>query len=240
MKMKRRTAFLASAAALAVTAAATADIVDVRFTGTGLGRNVRTSYLGNSQNVFAGQLHHQFSDGTGEASLLDGPLITYCSELTEYVTNSSREYELTSLPLAPNSDPMGAVSAQALTDIWDFADGLQFATQNTGDNRDFAAAFQIAVWEVVHDYDGSLASLDTNAGDLTVTRTNGQALSGGIATQLSGLFGAVGGNSSFDGLRVVTRAGSQDQVVVVPTPGALALCLAAFVPLAGSRRRRVQ
>jgi hypothetical protein len=237
--MNRRTAFLASAATLAVTAVATADIVDVRYTGTGLGRNVRTHYQGNSQNVFAGQLHHQFSEGTGEAALLDGPLITYCSELTEYVTGSTREYELSPLPLAPNSDPMGEVAAQALTDIWIFADGQQLLTQNTNDNRNFAAAFQIAVWEIVHDYDGSLLSLDVEAGDLTVTKTNGQQLASNITSHLGDLFGAVGTNSSFSGLRAVTRAGAQDQVVMVPTPGALALCVVAFVPLAGSRRRRI-
>jgi hypothetical protein len=239
MKMNRRAAFLASAAMLVVTGTAVADIVDVRFTGTGLGRNVRTSYLGNSHNVFAGQLYHEFADGTGEAASLEGPLITYCSELTEYVTSSTRPYDLSPLPLAPNSDPMGEDAAQALTDIWTFAGGQQLLTQNTNENRDFAAAFQIAVWEIVHDYDGSLMSLDVTAGDLTVTKTNGQQLGSNIADHLGDLFGAVGSNSSFSELRVVTRAGAQDQVVMVPTPGALALCVIAFVPLVGSRRRRI-
>jgi hypothetical protein len=237
--LNRRTALAACSAALVLTGSCLADIVDVRFTGTGLGRNVRTDYLGSAHNVFAGQLTHAFADGSGSAAFLDGPRITYCTELTEYVTGSFREYALTPLQMAPDSDPMGADAAQALTDVWVHADGRQFLTESTAANRDFAAAFQITVWEIVHDYDGTVTSLDVNAGDLTVTRTNGQALTSGIAGYVSELFGAVGANTTFSGLGAVSRAGAQDQLVAVPTPGALALCVIAIVPLAGTRRRRL-
>lgn len=224
---------------------AAADTVDVQFLGTGLGRNVKitTAWNGNSTNVFAGQLWHRFSNGTGDAAALNGDRMTFCTEIVEYVTTSTREYNLAELADAPSpGTPMGATKAQAIVDLYDYAGGNQFATDATAANRDFAAAFQIAVWEIVYDYDGSSSSLDVGSDNLKVTKTDGSALSSGVSNLLTLMFNHVQNvEASNPHLFAVIRNGSQDQLVLlVPVPAPLALAGAGliFVPLVRRRLAR--
>jgi len=228
---------LAAAAVSALTASALADSVDLQFIGTGLGRNVMVHLSGSSTYVFAGQLYHNFSDGQGAASSLDGNLLTYCCELTQYVSQNKAEYELVPVEDAPSTAPMGDIRAQALRDLYAYADGDQFVTQNTEDNRDFTAAFQIAVWEIVYDYDGTLASLDIGDGELIITDRNAGGLRTGIEGFLADLFGAIGLGADFPELYAVINPCAQDQLVMIPLPAPFAMAAVGLAAVAWRRRK---
>jgi hypothetical protein len=234
--MHARRIALTVATAAAVIAPAQAETVDVEFTGTGLGRSVRTHLDGHAQNVFAGQLRHAFSNGTEQCSELDGAYLTFCTELTQDVTPHESPYECLPLEASPPTHAMGAVRAQALRDLYVFADGDQFATAGTDENRDVAAAFQIAVWEIVYDYDGTTASLDVTDGNLRITQTNDSPLSMGITGYLDSFFGGLGTGAELPELFAVSHEQYQDQLVMIPLPLPLAMGAAGLAAVIWRRR----
>ena len=139
-------------AAIAVAAAGGtvyADTVDVQFLRTGAGRTIKFDLNGSRHNVFAGQLEHRFSNGTGIGADLNGDHLTYCTDLLEYVSGSTSTFDIVDPQNAP-ATPMGPTRADALRDLYAHASGSQLAR---GADRDYAAAFQLAVWEVVYDFE---------------------------------------------------------------------------------------
>lgn len=233
--------------AMAVTAvvlmagSAMAGTVDTQFVGTGLGRSVGISHNGGGrQSLFAGQLKHDFSNGTGQCESLDGMYRTFCTELTQYVTSSPKEYNCAELEAVPNASPMGESKAQAIRDIYAWAAGAQLTTNDTSANRDLAAAFQIAIWEIVADFDGTTSSLNVAAGNLVATQSNGNPFGSSIDRWLTDLFAAVGLNANMDGLFAVTHTGHQDQLVLVPLPAPVMLGAAGLLGVAWYRRRSLR
>jgi len=227
-------------AIVATTAFASANTVDVRFVGTGKGQNVKINLNGSQQNVFAGQLKHEFSDGTGIGALLSGMHITFCTDLMNYVTSSKKEYEVVPLYEAP--DPaMGVARAEAIRDMYSFAAGSQLLS--SADNA-FAAAFQLAIWEVAYDYLPGIgrSSLSVEDGDFAATRTNGSALSSAVLGHLNNLFDSIGTfNRSIDpgpSIMAVRSDDHQDQIVIVPLPAPSLLAGAGLLGIASIRRRR--
>lgn len=224
-------------------ATAHADTVSMKFTGTGKGQNVRINVNGAQQNVFAGQLKHQISSGVGLGADLVGDHITFCTDLHQYVTSTSKTFDIVPLSDVP-SVAMGEEKASAIFDIYRYAAGSQLETDAT---QAFGAAFQIAVWEIVLDYDGSLGRSSISIGDgaFKATKTDGGILSSTIRNHISDLFDAIG---SFVGepradftLYGLANGGAQDQIigtpfVPLPTPGLLGL--AGLGAVAGVRRRR--
>lgn len=235
-------ACIAAVTLIAGTSAAFADTVDVSFQGVGQGRVVHYSLNGSGRNVFAGQLLHNFSNGTGIGAELSGDILTYCTDLLEHVSRSTNQFDVVAPEDAP-AVPMGIVKANALRDLYTFAGGAQ---NSIGADRDFAAAFQIAIWEVVADYDGNVgrSSLAVDNGSFEARRTNGASLSGAIMGHLNSLFdaiGMVGARSDGRRLFAVKNDGKQDQLVelaVVPLPSAAGLGFAGLCGMAGIRRRR--
>jgi opacity protein-like surface antigen len=223
------------APALALVSAANADMVDMRFVGTGQGRTVRVSTPGSSYNVFAGQLRHVFSNGTGLGSQLSGEMITFCADLTQETSSNNRTYSILPLESAPVGGAMGADKARAIASLYDYALGVQLTS---GSSADLACAFQLAVWEVVADFSWSLgaSSLNLSSGNFRATKTNGDPLWSGVRGLLDGFFASTG-NSSFatTDFAAITSPQHQDQIVTVPAPGATAL---AGLGLALCARRR--
>jgi len=219
-------------------AAANADFVDMRYLGTAKGTSVKATFFGDSRNIFAGQLNHRITNGTGLAAALNGDHLTFCSDFYQTVTSTNKQYEVVSIDVLPSSAPMGAVKAQALRNIYT-ASGVD--ASDSAASNDLAAAFQIAVWEIVTDFDGTAASLSVTAGDFKAKKTNGNALSGALASALSGLFSAAlqtGPNqANMIGLR---SSNAQDQLLagfVIPTPGTATLALTGTLLAIGRRRR---
>jgi hypothetical protein len=223
-----KTALFTVVAAAVITAAAgaaSADTVNVKYLGTGKGSNVKIIAPGVNQNVFAGQLNHQISGGTGLGAILNGTYATYCADITQYVTSTTKTYTVVPIEQVPNVSPMGLSKADALRNLYSFGAGVQLT--NAASN-DFAAAFQIAVWEVVSDFNSNLGltSLSVTDGSFKAKSTNGNALSAGIMNNLntifSGIFNLPEGTVPVE-IAGISHATAQDQIVVVPTPGALAL-----------------
>ena len=155
----------------AFTGVAAADTVDVKFLGTGNGTANWVSVKGNARYVFAGQLEHRFSNGVGQGEQIDGDFITFCTDLTQFVSGLTRTFtveNLEDLPQSPGVLPMGADAAQAVFDIYKAAGGAQL---DPGADKALASAFQLAIWEIVYDYDAQagVASLDVGDGDFRVT-----------------------------------------------------------------------
>lgn len=230
---------VAAAACMGITAMASADVVTMKFTGTGKGSSVKVTLGSNSFNTFAGQLKHTITDGIGAVgSTLNGSHVTFCSDLLQNTSGSNKTYTVTGVENLPNWDPMGNDASMAIWNMYNFAGASAIAS---GASNDLAAAFQIAIWEIVSDFDANvgLASLNVNSGGFKAKKTDGSNLGSGIANQLSSLFAAATGVSSQGSLGLYgLRSGeAQDQIItVVPTPGVGVLAgmgLACF-----ARRRR--
>ena len=229
-------AIISTVAVLATTALAAADSVQMRFVDAGPGRDVRIRVDGEQYRVHAGQLNHEVLSRTGPSAPGVGMLTTYCVDVAEWVTRQSQTYqvsELTDAPVGVGSSGMSQATADAIGRLYAHADGQQFER-----NRNFSAAFQLAIWEVVADFDPSADGLDVTDGDFRAWNING-----GTRNHLSTLL-AVAADSSLAvnrRLRALTNDGAQDQIfeVVIPLPTTGAM---AAVGLAGAgfvtRRRR--
>jgi len=214
----------------AAVSVAEASLVDVFCPGVGVGRNVTVTQGSTNYNVFAGQIRLVLSNSTGQPFFPDW--ISFCTELAQniHINGPIRTYEVTPVSDLPTPGAgMGTARAEALARMYFAANGAQFGT-----NADYAAAFQIAVWEIVNDFDGTLASLDLASGNFRGT------INAAISANFASLFAAASGGGNMSALLGLGNASFQDQIIDVtsgiPTPGAMALL--ALAGLTGLRRRR--
>jgi hypothetical protein len=229
------------AATFASTASAAPETVDMSFTGTGKGRNVKVTYNSSDRNLFVGQLKHTISTGTGWASSLVGDHRTYCADLDQYVSGTTSVFSVQ--PVSARASQVDGSRApditSALTNIY-VSNGPAAAAATA--SEDFASAFQIAVWEIIYDYnaDVGLASIDLTAGHTRFASTNGSPLSSGIMTQFNNIIASVGLESGGPGLYALMSGQRQDQLIyvqgLIPTPGSATLM--ALGSLAFIHRRR--
>ena len=224
------------AAVLALAGAASADSVDLTFAGNGQGRSYSIVANGTSANVFAGQLNFAVANGSGPiGGTLNGDLLTFCIDVLEQVGAGLNTYETADLSDAPVTaggimPAMGPDKADAIGRLYTFASGDQFGSSN-----DFAAAFQLAIWEVISDFGGTM---DITDGDFKVTSN----ITSGVQTILDDLLEAANNQSItiFRGLGALTNEGFQDQLyaVVIPLPGAAGLAAVGLAGVGLSARRR--
>lgn len=228
--------------ALAIASAASAGVLDLQYLSAGAGLEVNLIEGSDSRDIFVGELEHEISNALGGDAALNGIHYTFCVDITQVVSGASAVEYYTSpiedMPDAPGIMPMGMVKADAIRALYSSA----ASTLEGGSLSDeYAAAFQLVIYEIVDDFDGSAASLDLSAGYIQATAVGGGALDAGImaeiATLTSDLMTALGnGEGSFGGVVGLANASFQDQLVYVPTPGALALM--GMGGLAATRRRR--
>lgn len=228
--------------ALAIASAASAGVLDMQFLGMGAGSDVNLIEGASSRDIFVGELEHEISNALGGDAALNGIHYTFCVDITQAVSGSqAREYytsPIENMPDAPGIAPMGMLKADAIRALYSSAS----STLAGGSlSNDYATAFQLVVYEIVDDFDGSAASLDLSAGHIQATAVGGGALDAGIMAAItsltSDLMTALGnGEGSFGGVIGLANATHQDQLVYVPTPGALALM--GMGGLAATRRRR--
>lgn len=223
--MTRSTCIIASLAICGMTGVAAAETVTAKYTGQGAGMSVNIN--GGSQ--WAGQLHYTLSN-SGPVYQIDGQWITFCTELGQNTNGSNQTYQVMDLSDLPTpGQGMGEAKADLIAAMYYVADGAQYVSNNT-----YAAAFQVAIWEIVADFDGTLESLNLATGGLT--STTGGTFASTVADLLTAAYDSTAqsilvglGNNSY-----------QDQILelpgFIPAPGALALLGLAGV-VAGRRRR---
>lgn len=214
-----------------------ADTVDLRFVGFGSGKAIQYEQAGQVVTTFAGQRMYEVSGGTGSLGGLSGTVATFGSSVMgNSIPLRNVEYAATPVDQMWGREGIGEIGqirSSAIGDIYSFAAGRQLEL-----NADFAAAFQVAIWEVIADYDldGGAASLDASAGSATFLMGDGSGLSAGIVSHLAEMFGAIGSSNS-SGLFGLSGPGGGGEFLVVPLPTSGAMGGLALMLLASRRRR---
>lgn len=227
----------------AAASAASAGVVDVQYDSVGAGITIQFVETGEAaRDVYAGELNHTISNGMGADAILNGAHRTFCPDIGELVAFSQENYFTTDIENIPTTDggamPMGSMKADAIRSLYSFSSGTLLAG---GLTDAYAAAYAIVIWEVVADFDGTAASINVAAGDAMFNKTDGSALNSDVLMLVDSLAAdmvtAIGaGGGSFGGVVGLANIGRQDQLVVIPTPGALALMSVGGLMV--SRRRR--
>ena len=168
---------------------------------------------------------------------------TFCIQLDENINSGS------SVPFAvvdpsdlpdqpPLPGPLGTARSAVMQDL--YARNYDFVMGQTGSlARDWAAAFQIMVWEISHELSADTTDASTVLADLAIG--SGQAsfdsstdVLGFAQSMLDGLGGGVGDFEGYSRLLGLTNENKQDQLVVVPGVGGLA----GLMGVVAVRRRR--
>lgn len=237
--MNTRRLVVAAAIAALTAPAALADSGEMRYLGKGMGRNVKINVSGNTLDVFAGEMRHEVRNTTGLASSLNSTLITYCIELTQHVSTNWKPFTLERVT-TNGVNPLSAAKESALGDLFAYTN---FAIANNQFGNDMAAAFQVAIWEVITDYDDvqGRSSLNITQGDFKASNTNGSPLSAAVSLHLEDMLDAIGNIEPLGILYGMYSSGTQDQIIRipgVPLPTAAGLGMAGLLTVIGVRRRR--
>jgi hypothetical protein len=223
-----------SAALLCAAATASAGSVNMTLDQTE-GKNIKIHYEDQDRTVNAALFTWDVKSGPG---FLGSTIQSFCIELTQNIAvNGTYDYTVTPtedapMPGSPDTgapDGMGPAKANLLERLW----GSFFDVAVSGNNH-AKAAFQLAVWEVVYDGD-----TDVYSGDFRVQSTSDSNTVNAASTADTWLtiitdVNYTGPVANLGALSSMTR---QDQLVVVPTPGAAVGGLAALGMVAVRRRR---
>jgi len=201
-----------------------ADTIEAKFNNVNPKKTVRYTADGglNYAETHAGLFNWTRTGGTYAGDGAQGDYLTFCIELTEHISGGSTyTYDVVAPEDAPNAlGGMGIADADRLARLW----GTHF---DAGFTSSEAAAFQLAVWNIVHDDD-----LDVTSGMFSVSNTDSY-----VSLANSFLADAENGGPR-EALLAKTADGAQDHLFAVPAPGSIALAGVAGLFAAGGRRRR--
>ena len=226
-----------AAVVLLAAAAAHADIVEMHYTGLGSGHRVQINAGDRAMSTFAGQLIHNVTRADESWRLGIGAQPFFCADLYQYASSSSNPFTISGLTDVPDSRPMSAQTALAVKSLFASAGQAQF---DRNAPNDVAAAFQLALWEVVSDYDSELgrSSLDIDSGWFRARDAGGSTLSVAVQDRLGTLFDAVADGERFHGEIFALRSPrAQDQLASIPTSGSIASLCFGLALVYGRRRR---
>ncbi len=243
--MKTRFATIALAACLTtggLASLASADTVNMAFTGVGAGSNVRVNFFGSGNvDVFAGQIAHTITSGTGQAASLVGQRLTYCGDFEQHVSGSSSVFSVVApVALHVRGEVLGDGRGDAIRQIFN-AQGSSAIASNA--SAEFATAFQLAVWEILYDYNPSVgvASINLTGGNIAFRRTNNQALSSNVVSAFNNIIASIGSGGLSNTVFALESGTRQDQFIygpsIIPTPGTGALALLGAMVTIPRRRR---
>lgn len=229
--------------ALAAAAPALADTTEMKFLGVGAGRTVRMTLNGDSTNVFAGQLEFNLKNGTGDAAQFNGNQTLFCGDITEHTSSNYQIYTLVGAAQVNDTSAMGPATAAVMESLFAYAGGLQATTSS----NDYACAFQLAVWEILTDYDANVgfSSLDITSGDFRARKTDGSSLWSSVSNQITDFFNHLSTSDS-QGITLygLTNPSHQDQLIPVltgnnvPTIGTASLTAIGLAAMNSRRRRK--
>ncbi len=211
-----------AAGILAISAGlAGADIVQFEFLGTVAGTSMQTTLDGTrDRDGYAGSILHAV-DGIES--------ITYCAEIRQSASFGIENFEAVDPTAAFTRD---AGIGRVVAELGDIAGD---AVWGAGASDIDAAAFQIALWEVIEDYDSGLgaASIDLSSGAFIST-----GIQAGLDRAQQWLDLLQFDRADASGYTAYVNDQYQDFIGrTIPTPGALAIA-AVGAPLLASRRRR--
>ncbi len=214
---------------------------------------------GHKGTVVAGQYRIEVGGATGDIIGAPGVIDAFCIDIDDWApTSTARSYTLTTLDGAPDytSGPMGSKRAGYLATLlnryWDVGDWVSAESRTfssvTYSQSKVAAAVQVAVWEIVDEFNtnkfGCEPDADIKPGDWNVTtgifKIVGNTDVGKIANEM--LSTVVGfGPSSLGNYAAVSNHATdsyyQDYVVRVPVPAAALLGMLGL-SVAGLRLRK--
>lgn len=233
---------IVAVAATTIAASAFAGPVNVDYTGTGAGQNVKITVGSSTYNVFAGQLKHTLSGATGADAVWNGTYRTFCTDLSQGVVSGVDSFDIVDLTSMPDSSPMGATKANAIKDMFAYTTN---SVTTSGASNNLATAFQLAVWEIVKDFNTASANngLSITSGSLRTKASDGSALSSGITSILTNLLAVAGtgiySNTTDIEIKGISNDCAQDQIItrVVPAPGMAGLGLIGGLAMARRRNR---
>jgi hypothetical protein len=258
-----------AAAGMAMSASAADLVLDFQGVGPGVDLNYTYSTAGKvNVGTTAGVFNWEVvTNNTGYN--FGSTIQSFCIELTQFTDtvggSSTSSFNLVNPANAPNSSPpggMGPVRASLLGSLYgQFYNQVKaviagFSSTLTHDNGSFtnvsanqaAAAFQVAIWEIVHEDqagidDDNLSSFvgklsaTNNAGTFFITSNNSTVIN--IANAfLTDVMAEIGNTlSTFGGLSAMTSPDNQDQIIVVPVPAPAALAGLGLIGIVALRRR---
>lgn len=209
---------------------APADFETATFSNVNPGEVVTIPVNGKLESGWAG--YYNFVNGSG---LIKGPFSGFCIDIGQDIYyNQTVNFGVAQLQAAPTpGTAMGTTKANLVRELW------YNNYSASGLSNSNAAAFQIAIWEIINESSGNPLSVSNgaftvsaNAATLTTANNWLQALD------------PTGNGARANNLMALTSDTYQDYVVAVPTPAppgwVLVLSGAALlaVPFAGRYRKR--
>jgi hypothetical protein len=181
----------------------TMNIID-----TGVAPSLITSYTLNGVKDYAdaGVSNWTRSATNPGTPTPGGKFGTFCLEPDqEFPSGTKVAYTVIDLDSDPASGPMGATKANAIRELW----GRFRSTIGTDGAK--AAAFQIAVWEIVTDSGRNLSSGIFRAGTANASEI-------AIKNQAQSWLNQINGTGPKANLLALSSPTDQDQVFEIPTP----------------------
>ena len=200
------------------------------FEGTSRGKNITISYGDASDpvfegKVFAGSILHQVDEAM---------MHTYCIDPEQLAQTGATNFEKATLDRGLLKRSQAQARSNTLAELADLA-GPSIWTSNASTLA--AAAFQVAAWEVVSDYDASLGASSFDFSD-GLFRSWGNS---NVISAASSLLAQLNfDRTDASGYSAFLHGTHQDFMgQAVPGPGALAVAFVGL-PLMASRRRKVE
>lgn len=220
---------LALAVLTGLTGIASAETVTAKFSSVAPSRTLYYSFNGNATNTVAGLFNW-----TNVSGALTEPFSSFCIELDEHISYShTYTFDVTQPADAPTLD---AGRADALSELWGVFHG-DLADGDAAQQRNNAAAFQIAVWEIVHDDDRNVLN------DNGVFHARGSSTSAAWTLQAQAMLDWIGmyEGDRANNLAALVTPRYQDQLAVIHAPAPAAVWGGiGLLTFAGMIRRRMR
>ena len=213
---------------------ASLDTVDIRFDAMGASDTAKVYGGGHKgKSTPAGLLKCEIdsTSGLGDAFETGSTIGVFCVELTQNASNHTKTYSITDADTYLTDE-----KAALISELWGryYDSSWLTSTSYTTEQKTAAEAFQICVWEIVYEKDGSDldVSSDGTCGDYGFYATN-------VATKLANsMLTSLDGTGAMADLIVLTNSCSQDYITASPVPEPATIAMLGLGMLAVTRFKR--